>query len=83
MNMWQFYQAYPIRDAMRSELSWTHYRCLMRIENLLARDSYARETINQAWSVRVLERQISVLYYERLLASKDKMVVESEGADAS
>jgi len=80
-NMRQFYQTYPIRDAVRSELSWTHYRYLMRIENPQARDWYARETISQSWSVRALERQISVLYYERLLASKDKMVVESEAAE--
>ena len=80
-NMRQFYQTYPIRDAVRSELSWTHYRYLMRIENPQARDWYARETISQVWSVRALERQISVLYYERLLASKDKMAVESEAAE--
>jgi len=80
-NMRQFYQTYPIRDAVRSELSWTHYRYLMRIENPQARDWYARETISQSWSVRALERQISVLYYERLLASKDKMAVESEAAE--
>lgn len=78
-NMRQFYLTYPIHDALRSELSWTHYRCLMRIENPQARDWYAQEAIAQAWSVRALERQIGVLYYERLLASKDKTLVEQEG----
>lgn len=79
-NMRQFYLTYPIHDALRSELSWTHYRCLMRIENPQARDWYVREAITQAWSVRALERQISVLYYERLLASKDKTLVELEAS---
>lgn len=79
-NMRQFYRAFPIRDAVRSELSWTHYRSLMRIEHPQARDWYAREAIEQHWSARALERQIGVLYYERLLSSKDKAVVQHEAA---
>jgi len=79
-NMRQFYLTYPIHDALRSELSWTHYRSLMRIENPQAREWYAQEAITQAWSVRALERQIGVLYYERLLASKDKILVEQEAS---
>lgn len=77
-NMRQFYLSFPIRDAVRLELSWTHYRTLLRIENAQARDWYLHEAINQSWSARALERQISTLYYERLLASQDKSLVEAE-----
>lgn len=77
-NMRQFYAAYPIRDALRLELSWTHYRTLIRIENPSARDWYTQEAITQNWSARALERQIGVLYYERLLASKERPPVEAE-----
>lgn len=77
-NMRQFYQSFPKRNAVRTELSWTHYRTLLRIENAQARDWYLQEAINQSWSARALERQISTLYYERLLASQDKSLVEAE-----
>jgi len=77
-NMRRFYQAFPIRDALRLELSWTHYRTLLRIENKEARTWYMQEAEQQAWSARALERQIGTLYYERLLASKDKSLVEQE-----
>lgn len=42
-----FYQAFPIRDALRHELSWTHYRTLLRVENNAARQWYMNETANQ------------------------------------
>ncbi len=79
-NMRQFYQAYPKRDSLRLELSWTHYRSLIRIENPSARDWYAEEAANQHWSARSLERQIGKLYYERLLSSQDKAAVIDEAA---
>lgn len=77
-NMRQFYQAFPIRHAVRTELSWTHYRTLLRVENSAARQWYLEEAISQNWSTRALDRQISKLYYERLLASQDKTLVEAE-----
>lgn len=77
-NMRRFYTAFPIRDALRLELSWTHYRTLLRIDNEQARSWYTQEAESQAWSARALERQISALYYERLLASKEKAPVEQE-----
>ncbi|GGF98443.1 MULTISPECIES: PDDEXK nuclease domain-containing protein [Cysteiniphilum] len=82
-NMRQFYITFPIRYAVRSELSWTHYRILMRIDSLTAREWYLQEAITHDWSARALERQISKLYYERLLSSKDKELVESEAAQAT
>ncbi|SHO57047.1 PDDEXK nuclease domain-containing protein [Vibrio quintilis] len=69
-NMRSFYLAFPIRNAVRTELSWTHYRTLSRIENSQARDWYMQEAIDQAWSARALERQIGALYYERLLSTQ-------------
>ena len=60
-------------------MSWTHYRTLIRIETQDARDWYIKETIENNWSTRALERQVSKLYYERLLSSSDKqtLVVEA------
>lgn len=80
-NMRQFYLTFPKHYTLRSVLSWSHYRSLMRIENPTARQWYADEAADQNWSVRALERQIGTLYYERLLASKDKSVVELEAQE--
>ena len=75
-----FYQAFPICDALRHELSWTHYRALLRVENDHARHWYMIESATQNWSTRALERQIGTLYYERLLASRDRSTVKQEAA---
>ena len=77
-NMRSFYQTFSNCDALSHNLSWTHYRKLIRIENPQARLWYMQEAEQQAWSARALERQIGTLYYERLLASKDKSLVEQE-----
>jgi predicted nuclease of restriction endonuclease-like (RecB) superfamily len=71
-NMRQFYLAFSIRHAVRAELSWTHYRLLLKVEKEDARNFYLNEAINSNWSTRELERQINSLLYERLLLSKDK-----------
>ena len=75
-----FYQAFPIRDALRHELSWTHYRALLRLEDTAARTWYMNESADQNWSTRALDRQIGTLYYERLLASQDRQPVRDEAA---
>jgi len=77
-NMRQFYLIFPIRSAVRSELSWTHYRLLMRIEKSNIREFYIEECINGNWSTRQLERQINSFYYERLLSSRNQDSVRSE-----
>ena len=77
-NMRSFYQTFPIRNALRTELNWTHYRCLIRIEEKKARQWYMEEAIAQNWSARALERQVSTLYYERLLSSKEPAPVAKE-----
>ena len=65
-------------SAVRSELTWTHYRHLLRVANEKAREWYMNEAADQNWSTRQLDRQISVLYYERLLASREKESVIEE-----
>lgn len=80
-HMRGFFLAFPIRDALRRELSWTHYRLLLRIDNNEARQWYVNEAVAQNWSSRTLERQIGTLYFERLLLSGDKASVAAE-ADA-
>jgi hypothetical protein len=77
-HMRAVYQAFPIRDALRHELSWTHYRSLIHIENEKARTWYMNEAASQNWGTRALGRQIGTLYYERLLASQDRVAVEGE-----
>lgn len=71
-NMRRFYQVYPILDALRRELSWTHYRILMRVEKPGARSFYEIECIKNNWSARELERQKGSLLFERLALSRDK-----------
>ncbi len=71
-NMRQFYQTYPILYSVRRELSWTHYRILMRIDKPQARSFYEVECIKNKWSARELERQKGSLLFERLALSKDK-----------
>jgi len=70
--MRQFYREFPKWNAVRSELSWTHYRLLLKVEKEDARSFYIKETIAGNWSTRQLERQINSLYFDRLLISKDK-----------
>ena len=77
-NMRQFYLIFQKSYALRSELNWTHYRLLMREENENARNFYIEECIKSNWSTRQLERQITTLFYERLLSSKDKEKVSKE-----
>ena len=79
-HMRAFYLAFPIRDALRRELSWTHYRTLLKLDNPAARAWYMNEAAGQNWSTRALERQVGTLYYERLLASRDRAAVEQEAA---
>ena len=74
-NLWfmrNFFLAYPKMNALRSELSWTHYRILLRVENPDARSFYEHEAVNARWSTRELERQINSLLFERLALSRDK-----------
>ena len=71
-RMRQFYNVFPIRATLWRELSWSHYRLLMKIDNESRREFYGRECVESAWSVRQLERQINSFFYERLLSTQKK-----------
>ena len=77
-HMRAFYQAFPIWNAVRTELSWTHYRTLLRVADERARQWYVTEAAAQNWSARALDRQIGTLYFERLALSSDKAGVAAE-----
>jgi predicted nuclease of restriction endonuclease-like (RecB) superfamily len=62
-------------SGFHPNLSWSHYRALMRVENIAARQFYETEAVKSNWSRRDLERQIGSLFYERLLASTDKLAM--------
>jgi predicted nuclease of restriction endonuclease-like (RecB) superfamily len=80
-QMKKFYAMFPNTNALRSQLTWTHYRLLLRVDDETARNWYMEECVRSAWSSRQLERQISTLYYERLLASREKAPVIAEAHD--
>ena len=69
--MRQFYREFSKWNAVRSELSWTHYRMLLKVEQENSREFYMKEAITGNWSTRQLERQINSLYFDRLHMSKD------------
>ena len=76
--MRQFYCCFPNRHTLCADLSWSHFRLLMRVEEEAARDFYMEECAKAGWSVRQLERQIHTMYYQRILASQDKAAVAAE-----
>ena len=79
----QFYLLFPKWDALRPELTWTHYRTLIRVENERARLYYMNEAALQNWSTRALDSQIERLTYERILSSQNQLIVkEAEDADS-
>ncbi|MFD2288347.1 DUF1016 family protein [Pedobacter petrophilus] len=67
-NIRSFFKAFPIRDALRHELSWTHYRLLSRIETEEKRNYYLSESITSNWNSRELQRQINALAFERVIS---------------
>ena len=82
-NLWymrQFYLVFPILHALRGELTWTHYRALVRVKDERARTWYMNEAADQGWSSRTLDRNISSQYYYRLLQSQTdkKPAVQAE-----
>lgn len=81
--MRQFYRLFEKSHALRDELSWTHYRLLLKVEKAEARQFYIEETIAGNWNTRTLERQINSLYYERLLMTgkEGRPAVKQEASD--
>lgn len=79
-NMRQFYLAFQNRYTLCSQLSWSHYRLLMRVDDDKARQFYIEESVKSNWSVRQLERQINTFSYQRLLASRGNYDVVEDTA---
>lgn len=82
-NLWymrQFYSTFKKLHALRGELSWTHYRLLLKVEREDARSFYIHESIESNWSTRTLERQINSLYFERMIMTRKegKALVKAE-----
>ena len=66
-NMRAFYKAFPIWNALRTELSWTHYRLLSRLDTEKKRNYYLTESIAANWNSRELQRQINSMAFERVI----------------
>jgi len=73
----QFHRLFPIVNALRSQLTWTHYRLMLSFDPEDKRAFYIEEAIKNNWTARQLERQIGSQLYERLLLSTDKEKVLS------
>jgi predicted nuclease of restriction endonuclease-like (RecB) superfamily len=77
----QFFRTFPIAHALRAQLSWTHYKKLISIDNQDKREFYIAETTKNNWTARQLERQVNSQLFERLLLSnniKDVLAVARE-----
>lgn len=84
-NLWymrQFYSTFEKLHALRRELSWTHYRLLLKVEREDARVFYIKESIECNWSTRTLERQINSLYFERMVMTPQDEGKKSVKAEA-
>jgi len=76
-NMRTFYQAFPNHDALRHELSWTHYRMLSRVEDPKLRQGYVQFAIDGNWSTRTLQRNLNSKYLGRTLQVPDTQTEQS------
>ena len=68
----QFFRAFPIANTVYSQLSWSQYKLLLRLDTKDKKEFYIAETVKNNWTVRQLERQIYSNLWERLLMSNDK-----------
>lgn len=63
------------------QLTWSHYRALMRVGNTTARDFYEREAAECGWSKAQLERQIHSFYYDRIVANRGEQGLLPDGRE--
>ena len=82
-NMRKFYQQFQNVYALRKELTWTHYRSLIRVENTKAREIYMNEAADNGWSTRFLDKQVDKHYFERLIATHKDAVNELNEKNAT
>ena len=71
-NMRKFYLKYPNCQMVSDKLSWSHICELIKLDDDLERSFYERQTVNENWSVRELQRQIDSALFLRLAVSRDK-----------
>lgn len=77
----QFYATFPEEEIVRTlsaQLSWSHFQRVLKVSDENARMYYLQEAAQNSWSVRTLDRNISTLYYQRLVSSRVKKEVENE-----
>ncbi len=82
-SFYSFYKSYPnifqtVSGKCVKLLSWSHYAVLLQVEDVEARDWYAKEAYDQTWSVRTLQRNVSSQYYYRMLKTQSPLQVETE-----
>ena len=80
----QFYLMFSDFEKWRTvsaKLTWSHFQKVLRVSDEKARIFYLTEAAENVWSVRTLDRNISTLYYNRIVASIDKKIVENEMKD--
>ena len=82
-SFYAFYKTYPeifqtVSGKSLRLLSWSHYAALIQVKDKAARDWYEKEALEQTWSVRTLQRNISSQYYYRMLQTQTPAVVEAE-----
>ena len=82
-SFYSFYKSYPnifqtVSGTCVKLLSWSHYAVLLKVEDVEARDWYAKEAYDQTWSVRTLQRNVSSQYYYRMLKTQSPLEVETE-----
>lgn len=82
-SFYAFYKAYPeifqtVSGKSANLLSWSHYVALLQVSDVKARTWYEKESFEQTWSVRTLQRNISSQYYYRMLQTQKTETVEEE-----
>ncbi len=82
-SFYAFYKTYPeifqtLSGKSQGLLSWSHYAVLLQVNDEKARMWYEKEAVEQTWSVRTLQRNISSQYYYRMLQTQKREIVENE-----
>lgn len=77
-KLYVYFSDYEKVRTLFAQLTWSHFQKVLRVSNEKARIFYLTEASENMWSVRTLDRNISTLYYDRIVASIDKKIVENE-----
>ena len=77
-KLYVYFSDYEKVRTLFAQLTWSHFQKVLRVSNEKARIFYLTEAAENMWSVRTLDRNISTLYYNRIVASIDKKIVENE-----